>query len=161
MPDQIYRWRIKRGDVEFEVEGDKEFVEKHVEEFKKEIPAIAKESVPTEKIITSETSKEKGRLSGLSLAEFYKQKKPKGDIEVAITIAYYLTRSREKEEFANLEIKQEAKKLGYTLSNPAYTLKEAAKGKKAYVNKIGKGIWELTSEGKKLVEEELPRKTEG
>jgi len=158
MTEQNYMIRIKLGEVEIEAEGDKDFVEKHIEEFRKEMPRIAKE-LPS-KEVTPEISRERIELGKLSIAEFYKERKPKEDIEVAVTIAYYLTTSEKKEEFTNQEIKEEANKLGYKLSNPADTLKKAASGKKAYVRKIEKGKWTLTLEGKRFVEEELPRKSE-
>jgi acylphosphatase len=53
MTEQNYRIRIKHGEVEIEAEGDKEFVEKHIEELKKEMPKIAKELLPKEKIVTT------------------------------------------------------------------------------------------------------------
>jgi hypothetical protein len=158
MTEQNYRIRIKQGKVEIEVEGDKEFVEKHIEEFEKEMPEIAKELPAKE--VTIETPKEKDALEELSLAEFYKQKQPKMDMDVVMTIAYYLTFSEKKEEFTNQEIKQKSDGIGYKLSNVARTLKEAAKGKKAYVRKIAKARWTLTSEGTKFVEKELPLKSE-
>lgn len=160
MTEQNYRIRIKFSEVEIEVEGDKEFVEKHIEEFKKEMPKIAKELPYKEKTVIPETQKGKVELEKLSLAEFYKQKKPEGEIEVAITIAYYITVLKEKGGFTNKEIGEEADSLGYKLSNPAHTLKEAAKGEKAYVKKIGRGKWALTVEGGNFVEKELPRKSE-
>jgi len=156
MTEQNYRIRIKLGEVEIEAEGDKEFVEKHIEEFKKEMPKIAKELPPKEKIITPEIQKEEVELEKLSLAEFYKEKQPRDDIEVALTIAYYLTFSQQKKEFSNQEIKQMGANLGYKLSNPADTLKRAASGKKAYVLKIEKGKWSLTIEGENFVQKELP-----
>jgi len=158
MAEQNYRIKIKVGEVEIEAEGDKDFVEKHIEEFKKEMPRIAKE-LPS-KEVTLEIPRERIEPGKLSIAEFYKGKKPKADIEAAVTIAYYLTASERREEFTNQEIKEEAAKLGYKLSNPADTLKKAASGKKAYVRKIEKGKWTLTLEGKRFVEEELPRKSE-
>jgi hypothetical protein len=158
MTEQNYRIRIKLGEVEIEAEGDKDFVEKHIEEFKKEMPRIARE-LPS-KEVTPEIPREKIELEKLSLAEFYKQKKPKEDMEVAITIAYYLTASEKREEFTNQEIKENASRLGYKLTNVSDTLRRAASGKKAYVNKVTTGKWALTVEGKSFVERELPRKIE-
>ncbi|RLC63021.1 MAG: hypothetical protein DRI01_05905 [Chloroflexi bacterium] len=43
MVEQNYRIRIKFGEVEIEADGDKYFVEKHIEEFKTEMPKIASE----------------------------------------------------------------------------------------------------------------------
>lgn len=42
MTERQYRIKLKLREDEIEVEGDKEFVEKHVEEFKKELKAERK-----------------------------------------------------------------------------------------------------------------------
>jgi len=160
MTEQNYRIRIKLGDVEIEAEGDRDFVKKQIEELKEEMLKIAERLPPREKIVTPEIPKGEVELGERSLAEFYKLKQPEGDIEVALTIACYLTSSGKREEFTNSEIGKEASKLGFKLSNPAMTLKEAAKGKKAYVRKIAKGKWALTVEGTNFVKKELPRKSE-
>jgi len=158
MSEQNYRIRIKVGEVEMEAEGDKDFVEKHIEEFKKEMPGIVKE-LPSGGV-TAEIPREKAELEGRSLAEFYKHKGPKGDVEVAMTIAYYLTAFEKREGFTNQEIKESAAKLGHKLTNVADTLKRAASGKKAYVNNVTTGTWTLTVEGRNFVERELPRRIE-
>jgi len=156
MTEQNYRIRIKLGEVEIEAEGDKEFVEKHIEEFKKEMPKIAKE-----KIVTPETPKEEVEMKKISLAEFYKQKNPKTNVEVALTVAYYLLFHDRKGEVTNKEIKEATDKIGFKITNIAHTLKEAAKGKKAYLIKGSKrGSWKITGEGKRFVEEEIPHKGE-
>ena len=141
MTEQNYRIRIKQGEVEIEVEGDRDFVEMNIEKLKNELSKTTKGLLPEK--ATLETPKRQA-LGALSLAEFYKQKQPEDDIEVAMTIAYYLTSAKKTEIFANQEIKQAANKLGYKLSNPADTLRRAASGKKAYVTKIDKGKWALT-----------------
>jgi len=41
MIQQNYRIGIKLGEVEIEAEGDREFVEKHIQEFKKEMAKVA------------------------------------------------------------------------------------------------------------------------
>jgi len=161
MTEQNYRIRIKLGEIEIEAEGDKEFVERHIEEFKKEMPKIANELPSKEKTVIPETQKEKVESERLSLAEFYGKKNPKTDVEVALTVACYLSFHDKKNEFTNKEIKEEAEKIGYKITNIAHTLKEAAKGKKAYLVRSGKkGSWQITGEGKRFVEKELPRKSE-
>lgn len=158
MNEQQCRFRIKRGDVEIEVEGDKEFVEKHFEEFKKEISKITKELLPF-KEITPEIPGKKVGLEKISLAEFYNEKQPGTELEVAITIGYYLMHYEDIKEFTTKVINTEAKKIGHTISNVTRALKEASTGKKAYVHKIKKGVWALTSKGEKFVSEDLPTKS--
>lgn len=159
MTEQNYRIRIKLSNVEIEVEGDKEFVEKNIEEFKKEMPKIAKELPSKEKTAIQETQKEVG-LEGLSLAEFYKKKNPKTDVETVLIVAYYLCTTEKKEEFFNKDIKNATDKIGHKITNIAQILKEAAKGNKAYLVKGSRrGSWTITLEGKRFVDEELPIKS--
>ena len=162
MNEQNYRIRIKRGEVEIEVEGDKEFVEKHIEEFKKEMPKIAKELPPKEKTVIPETQKEKVELEGLSLAEFYKQKKPKDHNETVVVFAYWLTVKENKEEFRPKDIEECYSETGIKkLTNIPQTMKILASGVKAYLIKTGKrGLYKIGMLGKELVEKELPHKSE-
>lgn len=158
MTEQKYKIRIKRGEIEIEAEGDKEFVEKHIEEFKKELSKIAKGLPPTEKDIASQIPEEKIGVENLSLAEFYKQKNPNTDEEAVLTVAYYLEFHDRQDEFTNKQIKEATDKIGHKITNIAHTLKVAARGKKAYLLKGSKGLWKITSEGKRFVEEKLPHK---
>jgi len=160
MTEQNYKIRIKFGEAEIEADGDKEFVEKHIEELKKEILGIIKELPSKEKSAIPETQKEGSDFEGLSLAEFYKKRNPKTDIERVVTVAYYLCfcSSEKKAEFSNKEINEATEKIGYKITNIAQILKEASKGKKAYLVKGKRGLWRITKEGKRFVEEELPRK---
>ncbi|MDY6985710.1 MAG: hypothetical protein SVE93_04825 [Candidatus Thermoplasmatota archaeon] len=163
MTDQNHRIRIKRGEVEIEVEGDKEFVEKHIEEFKKEIPNIAKELSPKEKLIPpQEVSPEENELEGLSLAEFYKQKQPKDFNETAVVFAYWLTKKEGKEEFKASDIGACYDEVRMPKpKNITQHILALASGKKAQLAKGSKkGYYKLTSTGKDFVKKELPRKSE-
>lgn len=162
MTEQNYRIKIKLGDVEIEAEGDKEFVEKHIEEFKKEMPNIAKELPPKEKIITPEISKEEVELEKLSLAEFYKQKLPKDHNETVVVFAYWLTKKENKEEFGPKDIEKCYAQIGVKKpTNVPQTMKILASGDKAYLIKFGKrGIYKISMLGKDLIENELPTKSE-
>jgi hypothetical protein len=157
MNEKSYRLRIKLGEVEIEAEGDKEFIEKHIGEFRKKMPKVDKQLLPDKKADISETQ---GDIEKFSLAEFYKTKKPKKDVEVVATVGYYLTFHDKKDEFANKDIKNATNQIGHKIANIAHTLKKAAKGKKAYLVKGDKrGSWKITTEGKRFVENELPRKS--
>lgn len=162
MSEQIYRIRIKFGEVEIEAEGDKEFVEKHIEEFKKEMPKIAKELPPKEKTVTSETQKERVELEGLSLAEFYKQKQPRDHNETVVVFAYWLTKKEKKGEFKTKDIT--ACYDGARIPKPKNAtqhVQAVASGKKAQLTAGSKrGYYKLTLTGEDFVEKELPRKSE-
>jgi len=162
MTEQNYRIRIKHGEVEIEAEGDKEFVEKHIEEFKKEIPKITKELPPKEKLITSEIPKKKVELEALSLAEFYKQKQPKDHNETVVVFAYWLAKNKGQEEFQTKDISacyDEAKIP--KPKNVTQHISVMTSGRKAYLTAgFQKGRYKLTLTGEEFVEKELPPKKE-
>lgn len=162
MTEQNYKIRIKLGKVEIEVEGDKEFVEKHIEEFKKEIPKIVKELPSKEKTVIPETQEEKVELKGLSLVEFYKQKDPKNHNETVVVFAYWLTEKEKKEEFSPKDIENCYSKIGIKKpANVPQIMKILASGGKAYLIKTReRGIYKISMLGKDLIEKELPRKSE-
>ncbi len=162
MTDQNYRIKIKQGEIEIEVEGDKEFVEKHIEEFKKELPRIAKELPSKEKIVSPEIPEKESELEKLSLAEFYKQKDPKNHNETVVVFAYWLTKKEKKEEFKTKDIGacyDEAR-----ISKPkniTQHVQAVASGKKAYLTKgSARTYYKLTLTGEEFVEKELPRRIE-
>lgn len=162
MTEQNYRIRIKLGEREIEAEGDKEFVEKYIEEFKKEISKIPTELPSTEKIITPEIQKEKIELDRLSLAEFYKRKNPKHHNETVVVFAYWLKKREKKEKFTAKDINdcyEEAK-----ISKPRNVtqhIQVVASGKKAYLTRgPGRGYYKLTLTGEEFVEKELPKKVD-
>jgi len=161
MAEQNYRIRIKLGEAEIEAEGDKEFVEKHIEELKKEFSKITKESLSKEKTILPETPREEVGLEKLSLVEFYKQKQPKDNNETVVVFAYWLTKKEHKEEFKTEEITACFPDAGVSKpQNVAQHVKWASSGKKAFLMKGSKkGLRKLTTTGEKFVEE-LPRKGE-
>ena len=162
MTEQNYRIRIKLGEAEIEVEGDKEFVEKHIEKFKKEMPKTAKELPSEEKTVIPETQKEDVELGKLSLAEFYKMKQPKDHNETVVVFAYWLTEKENKGEFRPKDIEECYTKTGIRKpSNIPQTMKVLARGDKAYLIKTGKrGLYKIGMFGKELVEKELPHKSE-
>lgn len=160
MSEQNYRIRIKLGEVEIEAEGDKEFVEKHIGEFKKEMPQVAK-GLPSKEVIP-EIPREKLELERLSLAEFYKQKIPRDYNETAVVFAYWLTKKEKKEEFKTKDISACYDEVRITKpKNESQHVRGEASGKKARLTAGSKkGYYKLTLTGEEFVEKELPRKSE-
>jgi len=158
-----YRIRIKQGEVEIEVEGDKEFVEKHIEKFKEEIPNSTKELPPEEKTVIPESPpRAKLEIEKLSLAEFYKQKQPKDHNETVVVFAYWLTKKENKEEFPTKDISScfDVARISKP-KNVTQHIKAVSSGKKAFLTTGSKkGLWKLTLTGEEFVEKELPRKGE-
>lgn len=141
-----YRFRFKQGEVEFEIEGDKEFVEKHIKVFEKEMPKIPKDRV---------------ELETFSLVEFYKLKQPKDHNETVVVFAYWLTKKDQQEEFKPRDITAcyDGAKIPLP-KNVQQHVSAMASGKKAYLTAGTKNGWyKLTLTGEDFVEKELPRKS--
>jgi len=157
MTEQNYRIRIKQDAIEIEVEGDKEFVEKHIEEFKKVLPEIAKE-LPPKKVLEVPKG---GALEGLSLAEFYKQKRPKDHNETVVVFAYWLTKKKGQEEVKTSDIGACFDEARIPKpKNVRQHIRIMASGKKACLTAGSqKGWYKLTLTGEEFVEKELPPKS--
>lgn len=160
---ETYRIWIKKGDIEIEVEGDKDFVEKHIKEFKGELQKVTEKALPEEKSVSQVTEKkEEIKLENLSLAEFYKMKQPKDHNETVVVFSYWLMIKEGKEEIRPKDIGECYSKIGIRKpTNIPHTMKILASGRKAYLSKTEKrGIYKIGMYGKELVEKELPRKSD-
>ena len=157
-----YRIRLKKANTEIEVEGDKEFVEKHIEELKEELLKITEEISSQEKTVGAIAEREEKKLENLSLAEFYKMKQPKDHNEIVVAFAYWLTVKENKEKFRPKDIDECYSKIGIKKpKNIPQTMKILASGDKAYLIKTGeRGIYKVGMFGKEFIEKELPRKSE-
>ena len=159
---ETYRIRLRKANIEIEVEGDKEFVEKHIEELKKELLKITEETPSQEKTVSTIVEREEKELEDISLAEFYKKKQPKDHNEIVVVFAYWLTVKESKEEFRPKDIEKCYSRIGIKKpTNIPQTMKTLASGTKAYLIKTEKrGIYKISMLGKDLVEKELPHKSE-
>ena len=89
MSETNYKIRFKKGDLEIEVQGDREFVLSKFEELMKSK-------------ITSERTAEIEKVKGLptSLAEYVKIKgSPKGHTDLTVMFAYWLFKKENMERF--------------------------------------------------------------
>jgi len=159
MTEEKYRIRIKLENNEIEAEGDKEFVEKWIEEFKQEMPKYPERISPIEKIAIPEKPSGKPDLEKLSLAEFYQEEDPKNFNETFLVFAYWLQNKEGKSEFTPKDIKACYKIINLkTPANVPDVCRRLAGGKKAYFIKEKKGIYKLSMRGEEFVEKSLPNK---
>jgi len=155
-----YRIRIKNGNAEIEVEGDKDFVEKHIGELKNELlKFIRKMPIEDSGKVIEKTNEE---LENISLAEFYKLKSPKDHNETVMVFAYWMTEKENKKEITPKDIDKCYSKIGVPKPvNIPDIMKKLASGKKAYLVKTGKrGFYKISMLGRDLIKKELPRKSE-
>lgn len=91
-----YRIRIKKGEYELEVEGDKEFVEEKYEEFKTET-----ENLPISNTgnINKLTHQEKNPILKHSIQKIYKSLSLSTNLERILFFGYWITEVDGKKEF--------------------------------------------------------------
>jgi|YelNatPaOPRAMG01_1025707.scaffolds.fasta_scaffold57338_3 hypothetical protein len=157
MTEQNYRIRIKLGEVEIEAEGDKEFVEKAINDRKNLF-----EKTPPAPIITSKGEvAPKNEITSGTLKQFYQEKSPSGHHENIAVFAYYLKSAERKEEFTKDDINscytkamvRKPKRIQTAIADTAHKYQFVEKGSQ-------RGSWKLTSHGENLVLHDLPRKKE-
>lgn len=161
MTDQIYRIRIKRGDVEIEVEGDKEFVEKTINDWKNSLEQTHQASTtsPKEEASTKEISTKETGFG--TLKQFYDGKLPSGHHENVAVFAYYLKGTEGKDEFSKDDINScYTKAMARKPKNINASISDAANKYQLVEKGSSKGFWRLTTHGENLVVHDLPRKKE-
>jgi hypothetical protein len=154
-----YRIRIRLGEHEIEIEGDKDFVTQTYPELKGEMLDVAlAQQVPkgdTDEITPSELATEPSP----SLANFLKQKGAKSHADIVITVAVYLYKYRGAKEFTTADIE-----MGYkeTLLKKPKNINDRinANRKKGYIDVTGEereGLktFHITREGLDYVKQGL------
>lgn len=93
-----YRIRIKKGEYEFEVEGDKEFVKELFEEFGAKIEKVSESTIkPIQPIISQE---EEPIYKKYSVQKVYKNLKLKTNLDRILFFAYWMLKADDTEEFS-------------------------------------------------------------
>ena len=150
MSERNYMIKIKEGNYEFEIQGDKDFVEKYFEKLKEEFFSNR-----------FSESEELKRMEQQSSSEFYKIKQPKNHNEIILVIAYWILNKENIEEFQStkdiLKFYDEIK-----LKKPSNIHQHISELKKEGLIMIGSdsGGYKLTLQGIEFVENNLPKKKE-
>jgi hypothetical protein len=159
MTEQNYRIRIKRGEVEIEAEGDREFVEKQIGELKKDIVDSATDSPRDEESALPEARKEESELERMSLGEFYNQKKPESHNDKVMVFAYWLTKNEKKEAFTAADILKCYGQVRVSKpKNLSQHVGELCRNGFLDVRPDKKRKWILTPSGENFVQKQLPPK---
>lgn len=100
MSDKNFKIRFKNGNNEFEIEGDKEFIDNYYIKIKEDF-LIEKKQIEKKLILDKINKEEKKEIHEISktLTEFYKSKSPRNHNETIITFAYWLLNNQNIEEF--------------------------------------------------------------
>jgi len=152
MLEANYSIKYKKGDLEIEVQGDKEFVEEKFKELLK-----VKSVTVSEETVSPPSTKSRG-VGGkrMSLAEFLKTKNPKGHDDTILFFGYFIEKIEGASSFNVDDIKKcyRDAKIPPTKNIPTYT---TILTKKGYVMDAGdkkdnKKAWVLTKSGEEYVE---------
>ena len=161
MNKNVYRVKVKKGDFEIEIEGDKKFISETLREFEERI--LGKGVVGSEVgVIPAQPKKRRGRppkspkpiVDIGELKEFLKKVKPKTRIEKIAAIAYFLQQKGRK-TFRNSEMNVLMEHTGTKIVNLSEVLKRAIRAKNPLLTRVDIGEWTLTEEGKKLINSRL------
>jgi len=159
MSEENFRIRIRKGDIEIEIEGKKDFVEKHYQKLKEEILGIP---IDIEKHVAkskAKKEKEKDKQLLISLPEFYKEKNPKSHPDKTLVFAYWLTKKENIEEFQASDILECYDKA--RIRKPANirdVLGQVSTATRALLLRSSqKGEYTLSLTGMTYVEEKLPK----
>lgn len=102
MNSNNYRIRIKKGEIEFEVEGDKEFVKELYEEFETKTDNIS--GANTENIQSKTGQEEQSIVKKYSIIQIYKSMKLKTNLDRILFFAYWMLKKDDKKEFSIKDI---------------------------------------------------------
>jgi len=156
MPDDIfYRIKLRRGDFEIEVQGDKEFVDSKFRELLDTQPFPKTTQPLTTKPISIPTDGGKP----LSLREFVDQYNTKAHMDFILLIGYYLEKYRGQDSFTVADIKSAYNDMREKLTNAGPFINQNVK--KGFLMEappkegIKKTMYSLTRKGTQFIENGL------
>jgi len=145
---------LRVGDIEIIAEGDEKFVKNSFWKLYKKTGLVKRKDV----IKSRNTTEEENVIDDykdMSLAEFARIKRPKGNPETCVAFGYYLQKIQKQDNFSSQDIRNYYKELGISKpANLAQDLKSSVI--KAHLRSAGRGKWELTQTGERFVNE-LPK----
>jgi hypothetical protein len=161
MSEITYKLKIKNGNYEFEVNGDKEFVEKYFSEYYiQKQPSSEKKPDHTREDADENLSS--NELDNLSLVEFYKLKDPKDLNETSLVFAYWLRNKKGVDEFKTSDITKCFDEIRLPKPNTAQHIAAISTAKKPWLTQgSGKGMYKITLSGEEFVEKSLPHSKQG
>ena len=152
-----YRIRIKKGETELEVEGDKEFVKELFEEFKTDMYSLPESKINSSQSIISQNGQIQLIRDKYTLQKLYKILNPTTNLDRIIIFGYWILKAEKIEEFSINDIINYFEK--FKIKKPAYITRDFRKlvnPSKGYLI-IGKteGYYSLSYDGIQYIEEKL------
>lgn len=156
MDNQTYKIRVKRGDVEVEVAGDREFVLEMLKKYGKD---VVPQELSDRKKVHEEKENKDTKAKSLSPGEFIRKTGFKKEIDIVLAFGYYLEKHSALHSFAPSDVntcyyeaKMEASNTSQyfiELIRKTRLMADRQKGKK------GKKKYMLTSTGTTYIENKL------
>jgi len=164
MNEKNYKTRVKIGNVEIEVEGDKEFVKEEISSLLKQLKSIPVEEVrPKEEMEVMTAEKQPVLETGKPpIKEFIDEKRPSKSLQTAVVLAYYLFKFEKRETFKEEDLKKIWIASGVKPPKKMKIRQTVTDGKSKYgwFEKVSRGQYKLSPHGVYFVEKELPKKKE-
>ena len=159
MNKSVYRIKIRKGDIEIEVEGDKKYVDEKLRELEERFikgltVAVAEAEVKPKRRRGRPPKSPKPIVDISELKEFLRKVKPRTRIEKIATIAYFLQEKGHK-TFRNAEMSVLMEHTGTKIVNLSEVLKRAIRAKTPLLTRVDIGEWTLTEEGRNFVSSRL------
>ena len=154
-----YRIKIKKGEIEFEVEGDKEFVKELFEEFKNDMESIPESKMKSSQPIISQNGQFQPIHKKYTLQKLYKTVNPQTNLDRIIFFAYWMLKAEDIEEFSINDITKYFEQL--KIKKPAYISRDfrvLINPSKGYlITGKTEGYFSLSYDGLQHFEEELKK----
>lgn len=176
LADRVYRIKVKDGDNEIEIAGDKRFVNKIFKEISVLLGKKIKGGrIPTKRRKKLGRKKKRGRkpkpkpkkitkkdyldIKKMTLTELFEFRKPKRENQRVLLLAYYANKALKKREFRGKELKTLYQEIGIAPpKNLTYFLRKMAedeRGLLAHGRKSGR--YKITDKGIDFIYNEIPK----
>lgn len=158
MENKMYRIKINLQSGEIEVEGDKEFVKTETKELLDRLQKLSIRRPPVKETTEiEEVEQGKAEEAKPYIKEFIEEKKPKGALQTAVVLAYYLTKYEGKETFTREDMKKMWTVSGQKPPKNIWQAMIDGKNRYGWYEEVSKGEYKISLHGIYFVEHELPK----
>ncbi len=159
----FYKIKLKIGEVELEIEGDREFVKERFEEMRpilyekiEEVPSGIEKKARIGKVVSKKSTSKKQKVKKTlefdvqKVRDIIKEKKLKDPIQKAAAVLFHFSSELGKPSLKTRDLKRALDQIGTRIKNIYFLLKKNEKLEKPLLEKVGRGEWKLTKEGEEI-----------
>lgn len=150
--DEKFAARVRFGEVEFEVAGDKEFVEKHISEWREKLSNGSElgSKPPTPAV---DKTQKAAAVNINDLPELFSYKKPQTQNEAIAVFGYYFENKEGKKEFDTKDLLGAFDQVRVKRPKNIHDSVKKCYDRTGYILPVsGKKSWRLSTEGVRKVE---------